>query len=132
MGVYLHNPSVMPFLQYADKRDLREKIFKAYTNRGNNNNENDNKEVVKQLVTARLEKARLMGYEDYAAFVLEENMAKNEKNVYDLLDKIWPSALAKAKGNWPISTPRSRRKAVITRRGLGLALLFRESQESEI
>ena len=93
----LHNPSVMPFLQYADKRDLREKIFKAYTNRGNNNNENDNKEVVKQLVTARLEKARLMGYEDYAAFVLEENMAKNEKNVYDLLDKIWPSALAKAK-----------------------------------
>ena len=39
----------MPFLQYADKRDLREKIFKAYTNRGNNNNENDNKEVVKQL-----------------------------------------------------------------------------------
>ena len=62
-----------------------------------NNNENDNKEVVKQLVTARLEKARLMGYEDYAAFVLEENMAKNEKNVYDLLDKIWPSALAKAK-----------------------------------
>ena len=93
----LHNPSVMPFLQYADKRDLREKIFKAYTNRGNNNNENDNKEVVKQLVAARLEKARLMGYEDYAAFVLEENMAKNEKNVYDLLDKIWPSALAKAK-----------------------------------
>ena len=87
----------MPFLQYADKRDLREKIFKAYTNRGNNNNENDNKEVVKQLVAARLEKARLMGYEDYAAFVLEENMAKNEKNVYDLLDKIWPSALAKAK-----------------------------------
>ena len=77
----------MPFLQYADKRDLREKIFKAYTNRGNNNNENDNKEVVKQLVAARLEKARLMGYEDYAAFVLEENMAKNEKNVYDLLDK---------------------------------------------
>ena len=115
----LHNPSVMPFLQYADKRDLREKIFKAYTNRGNNNNENDNKEVVKQLVTARLEKARLMGYEDYAAFVLEENMAKNEKNVYDLLDnasfvledrmakssdkvyqlldEVWKPALAKAK-----------------------------------
>ncbi len=93
----LHNPSVMPFLQYADNRDLREKIFKAYTNRGNNNNENDNKKVVKELISVRLEKARLMGYEDYAAFVLEETMAKNEKNVYNLLDQVWPAALAKAK-----------------------------------
>lgn len=93
----LHNPSIMPFLQYADNRELREKIFKAYINRGNNGNENDNKAVVKQLVTARLEKARLMGYEDYAAFVLEENMSKNEKNVYALLDQIWAPALAKAK-----------------------------------
>lgn len=93
----LHNPSIMPFLQYADNRELREKIFKAYINRGNNGNENDNKAVVKQLVTARLEKARLMGYEDYAAFVLEENMSKNEKNVYTLLDQIWAPALAKAK-----------------------------------
>ena len=93
----LHNPSVMPFLQYADNRALREKMFKAYTNRGNNNNENDNKNIVKQLVAARLEKALLLGYEDYAAFVLDENMAKNEKNVYDLLDRIWVPALAKAK-----------------------------------
>ena len=93
----LHNPSVMPFLQYADNRALREQIFKAYTNRGNNNNENDNKEVVKNLVAARLEKAKLMGYEDYAAYVLEENMAKDEKSVYDLLDRVWTPALAKAK-----------------------------------
>lgn len=93
----LHNPSIMPFLQYADNRELREKIFKAYINRGNNSNESDNKKVVKQLVAARLEKARLMGYEDYAAFVLEENMSKNEKNVYALLDQIWTPALAKAK-----------------------------------
>lgn len=57
----LHNPSVMPFLQYADNRALREKIFKAYINRGNNGNENDNKEVVKQLVAARLDKAKLLG-----------------------------------------------------------------------
>ena len=93
----LQNPSVMPFLQYADNRELREKIFKAYINRGNNNNENDNKEVVRKLVSARLAKAKLMGYEDYAAYVLEENMAKNEKNVYDLLDRLWTPALAKAK-----------------------------------
>lgn len=93
----LHNPSVMPFLQYADNRDLREKIFKGYINRGNNGNASDNKDVVKKLVTARLQKAKLLGYEDYAAYVLEENMAKDEKNVYNLLDQLWTPALAKAK-----------------------------------
>jgi peptidyl-dipeptidase Dcp len=93
----LHNPSVMPFLQFSDKRELREKIFNGYINRGNNNNEADNKEVVKQLVTLRLEKAKLMGYANYADFVLEERMAKNEKNVYELLDNVWAPALIKAK-----------------------------------
>ena len=78
----LHNPSVMPFLQYADNRALREKIYKTYVCRGNNNNANDNKDVIKKLVVARLEKAKLLGYEDFAAYVLEENMAKDEKNVY--------------------------------------------------
>jgi len=92
----LHNPSVMPFLQYADNRDLREKIFKGYIMRGNNNNDADNKEVVKNLVTKRLERARLMGYTDYAAFTLEERMAKNEENVYSLLNELWTPALAKA------------------------------------
>lgn len=52
----LHNPSIMPFLQFAENRDLREKLFTAYLMRGNNGNSNDNKEVVKRLVTARLEK----------------------------------------------------------------------------
>lgn len=102
----LHNPSVMPFLQYADNRALREKIFKAYINRGNNSNGNDNKNVVKELVAARLDKAKLLGYEDFAAFVLDENMAKNEKNVYNLLDQIWTPALKKRRKNWPISMPK--------------------------
>lgn len=93
----LHNPSVMPFLQYAVNRDLRRQIFEGYINRGNNNNECDNKEVVKKLITVRLEKAKLMGYDDYAAFALENRMAKDEKNVYKLLDEIWAPALAKAK-----------------------------------
>ena len=72
-------------------------MFKAYINRGNNNNGNDNKNVVKELVAARLDKAKLLGYEDFAAFVLDENMAKNEKNVYNLLDQVWTPALKKAK-----------------------------------
>lgn len=93
----LHNPSIMPFLQYADNRDLREKIFKGYINRGNNGNANDNKEVVRKLLKARLEKAKLMGHDNYASFVLEERMAKTPDAVYNLLNQIWTPTLAKAK-----------------------------------
>ena len=93
----LHNPSVMPFLQYADNRALREKIYNGYINRGNNGNKSDNKEVVKKLVTLRLEKAKLMGYKDYASFMLEDRMAKTPEKVYALLDEVWTPALAKAK-----------------------------------
>ena len=93
----LQNPSTLPFLQNADNRTLREQLFKAYINRGNNGNEYDNNEIVKKLVTLRLEKAKLMGYKDYASFVLEERMAKNETNVYNLLDELWTPALKKAK-----------------------------------
>ncbi len=93
----LHNPSIMPFLQYADNRELREKLFTAYLMRGNNNNENDNKEIVKRLVTARLEKAKLLGYDDFANYQLAENMAKNEDNAYKLMNEVWKPALQKAK-----------------------------------
>lgn len=93
----LHNPSVMPFLQYADNRELREKIFKGYINRGNNGNENDNNEVCARLVKARLEKAKLMGYDDYASFILETRMAKTPEAVYNLLNHVWTPAITKAK-----------------------------------
>ena len=93
----LHNPSVMPFLQYADNRALREKIFKGYLHRGNNGTDADNKDVVLKLITLRLEKAKLMGYDNYASFVLEDRMAKTPEQVYALLDEIWKPALAKAK-----------------------------------
>ena len=93
----LQNPSALPFLQNAENRDLREKLFKAYINRCNNNNEYDNKEIVKELITKRLEKAKLMGYEDYASFVLEERMSKNSAAVYELLDELWTPSLNKAR-----------------------------------
>lgn len=92
----LHNPSIMPFLQYADNRELREKIYKGYINRGNNGNAADNKEVVRKLIAARLEKARLMGYDTYADFVLDDRMAKTPGQVYQLLDQLWTPSLAKA------------------------------------
>ncbi len=93
----LDNPSVMPFLQYADNRDFRRQIQQAYLNRANNGNANDSKEIVRQLVTLRLQKAQLMGYPDFAAMVLEDRMSKNSANVYDLLDKLWTPTMKVAK-----------------------------------
>ncbi|PRD48864.1 M3 family metallopeptidase [Sphingobacterium haloxyli] len=93
----LQNPSVMPFLQYADNRELRKEIWNAYQMRGNNGNDNDNKEILLKTANLRLEKAKLLGYDSHAAYVLEEAMAENPTNVYALLNKIWTPALAKAK-----------------------------------
>ena len=89
----LDNPSIMPFLQAADNRALRSTILNAYLNRGNNNNENDNKAVIAQLVALRLERAQLMGFDNYAAYALDDRMAKTPEAVYNLLDQIWEPAL---------------------------------------
>lgn len=93
----LKKPSLIPFLQYSEKRELREKIFKAYINRGNNNDEFDNKETISKIIALRIEKAKLLGYRTHAHFILEENMAKTPEKVYELLKKIWEPALKVAK-----------------------------------
>lgn len=93
----LHNPSVMPFLQYADTRELRKKIWDAMQNRGNNGNETDNNDILIKIANYRLEKAKLLGYSSHAAYVLEESMAENPGNVNSLLNKLWTPAIAKAK-----------------------------------
>lgn len=92
----LKNPSIMPFLQYADARPLREKMLGAYANRGNNGNDKDNNAVVAQIVSLRVQKANLLGYETYADYVLEDCMAKTPQNVYDMLKQVWTPALRKA------------------------------------
>jgi peptidyl-dipeptidase Dcp len=93
----LHNASRLPFLQYADNRGLREKMYKAYINRGNNNDKNDNKQIIKDILTLRLEKAKLLGYDCYSAFVLDNTMAKTPQTVMDFLGNLWQYALPKAK-----------------------------------
>jgi peptidyl-dipeptidase Dcp len=93
----LQKPSFIPFLQYAEKRELREKIFKAYINRGNNGNEHDNKEIAREIVNKRIEKARLLGHEHHASLVLEDRMARSSGEILDLLEKVWRPALDKAK-----------------------------------
>lgn len=93
----LQKPSWLPFLQYAENRDLREKLYKAMYNRGDNDNDNDNKKVINDIVNLRIEKAQMLGYKNHADFVLEETMAKNADNVYKLLNDVWSYALPQAK-----------------------------------
>lgn len=93
----LHNASRLPFLQYSANRPLREKLYKAYINRGNGNDENDNKEVLRKVISLRQEKAKLLGFENFAAFSLDVTMAKNADNVMQLLQNVWKFALPKAK-----------------------------------
>ena len=93
----LHKPSLIPFLQYASNRQLREEIFMAYINRGNNDNEYDNKVIASKIAALRVERANLLGYETHAHYILDENMAKNPGNVYKLMDQVWDAALPVAK-----------------------------------
>lgn len=93
----LQKPSFLPFLQYSEKRNLREKLFKAYLNRGNNGNEFDNKKILSRIAALRVERANLLGYQTHADFVLEKNMAKNAETVYKFLDDLWDPALKRAK-----------------------------------
>ena len=90
-------PSFIPVLQYGENRELRKELLMAFTNRGNNDNEFDNKEVIKKIVKLRIEKAKMLGYETYSAFVLEETMAKTTQTVNSLLESIWKPSIAKAK-----------------------------------
>ncbi len=92
----LHSPSIFPFLQYSEKRDLREQIYKAYTNRGNNGNENDNKALISRIISLRYQKAKLLGFRSYAHFVLDKVMAKTPEAVYTLLTKVWDPAVKMA------------------------------------
>ena len=93
----IQKSSMIPFLQYSEMRDLREKIFKAYINKADKNDEYDNKEIISKIIKLRYKKARLLGYKDHASYVLEQNMAENPENVYALLNKIMEKALIVAK-----------------------------------
>lgn len=93
----LQKPSFIPFLQYSENRNLREKIFNAYIKRGNDDNEYDNKKILSRIAALRVERANLLGYRTHADFVLEKNMAKTPQSVYKFLNDLWPPALKRAK-----------------------------------
>jgi len=93
----LQRPSINPFLETSPNREMREKLFQGYALRGNNDNDKDNKAIVSEMASLRAEKAKLLGYNTWADKVLVNRMASKPNKVYDLMDKLWPSALAVAK-----------------------------------
>lgn len=95
--VRITSDSRIPFLQYSSVRPLREMVYKAYISKCNHNDKFDNKLNIKKILTLRLEKAKMMGFDCYANYALELAMAKNKDNVMSLLNKVWGYALQKAK-----------------------------------
>ena len=93
----LHKPSLIPFLTYSKNRELREKIYKAYLNRCNNENAHDNKQVINDMIRLRIEKANLLGFKSYSEYVIAEQMASTPKAVYALLEDIFTPAIERAK-----------------------------------
>jgi peptidyl-dipeptidase Dcp len=93
----LHKPSLIPFLQYSPRRELRKKMFTGYISVGDHGDELDNNAILTRMASLRAQRAKLLGYRSHAAYVLDDNMAKTPENVYDLLNQLWPPALARAK-----------------------------------
>jgi len=89
----LHAPSIWPFLSYDDNRELRRQILTAYTQRGDNGNAQDNKQILARIAALRATRAKILGYPTHAHFVLEDRMAKNPEGVYGLLKQLWEPAL---------------------------------------
>ncbi|MBI5010581.1 MAG: M3 family metallopeptidase [Bacteroidia bacterium] len=90
-------PIMEPFLKYSDKRDLRQKLLTAYFMKGDNDNKYDNKKIIARIANLRVERSKLLGYNSYADFVLERNMAKTPDRVKDFLGQVWAAATPVAK-----------------------------------
>ncbi len=89
--------SMDPFLTYSDQRDLREKVWRTYYSRGDNGDEHDNNAVIADILKLRDERVKLLGYDNYAQWRLEDRMAKTPENAMALMEEVWPAALARVK-----------------------------------
>ena len=94
--VTLSRSFVEPFLKTSSRRDLREKVYKAFIARGDNGNANDNNAAIVEILTLREESAKLLGYPTFAAYRLEDSMAKTPQAVRGLLERVWKVARARA------------------------------------
>ncbi len=93
----LSKASFIPVLQYGENRELRKDLLLAWANRGDNDNENDNKEVIKKIMQLRIQRANLLGFETPADFILDNTMAKTPQKVREFLSSVWQPALDQAK-----------------------------------
>lgn len=93
----IQKPSMIPFLQYADNRELRKEMYNAYVNQGNHDDDKDNKEILGKILNLRVKKAKLLGYENHASIRTENRMAQNPERVFDLLNQLWEGILPKVK-----------------------------------
>src|SRR3982750_363031 len=94
--VTLSRSSVEPFLKSSERRDLREKVYKAFIARGDNGNANDNNAIILEILRLREESANLLGFSTFAAYRLEDSMAKTPEAVRGLLERVWKPARARA------------------------------------
>jgi peptidyl-dipeptidase Dcp len=94
--ITLSRSSIEPFLQFSTRRDLREKAFAAWIRRGENSGPSDNRAIMTETIALRAERARLLGYDSYAAFRLADSMAKSPAAALDLLGSVWQAARARA------------------------------------
>lgn len=95
-AVTLSRSIIEPFLTFSERRDLREQAFKAWVARGENGGETDNRETVRRTLELREEKAKLLGYRNFAAYKLDDTMAKTPDAVNGLLGQVWEKAVARA------------------------------------
>lgn len=91
----LSKPSMIPFLQYAENRNLREKLYKGYINRGMNANEYNNSELAQKIANLRITQANLLGYKNFAQYSIEDKMAKTPEEAMNLLTQVWTAAQPK-------------------------------------
>ena len=84
----LHGPSFVGFMKYADSQKYREEIYRAYTSRGFHKNDKNNEEIIRKMVSLKLEKANLLGFKTHADYVLAERMAENPQRVNDFLQQL--------------------------------------------
>jgi peptidyl-dipeptidase Dcp len=89
--------SVEPFLTYSDKRELREKVWRNFVNRGDNGDANDNNGLVSEVLKLRVERARLLGYQTHAHWRLENAMARTPERAMELMEAVWKPALARVR-----------------------------------
>ena len=101
IGKWVFKPtrvSMYPFLTYSTQRDLREELYNSYIQRGDNDNEFDNKKIIAEMIALRQEKASMLGFDSHADYVLDNSMAKTPENVNKLLQTVWEPGIEKAKG----------------------------------